>query len=363
MVPTAVDKDYISVNLAWYNGTTSADGSYALYLRGDTLGNYINAASCSAAHALTWGGTSWDLKGTVPDAALSRITGAAWRFTYNAVGDIHDIVFNVMELPPHTKITAGFTNFPSYTNVTPNTSQREVFNARSFMLRSGETVQLTAYPMDTRATDFLTHNATRGESSLSSYVVWWFGGRNTDQMVVEASTHWEFVVPSAATAPTATFNTAVVKPDTNAFDKAMSMLTDAQAVGLNVVKAPSGTVSSVFDSVLSTINSALKSSAKWGFDAFTSYMFGGGLGGNKWAPYKLDMLLAARGRRSAPLHLALNERFPWQTPQRSAPTTEMDVLNDRNNPSIRFRSQSVVAIDSEEEKEPVHKPPSPPRSH
>jgi len=336
-------------------------------MRGEANGMYTNATTITAAHAITWGGTTYNIRGTVPDLAQSRVTGAAWRFTFNAVGDPHDLVFNVMELPPHTRITADFTNYPTAANVGPTTIQREVFNARSFMLHSGETVQLTAYPMDTRATDFMTHNVTRGDSSLSSYVAWWYGARNSDQMILEAINHFEFVVPSAASAPTATFNTAVVKPDTGAFDKAMSMLTDAQAVGLNVVKAPSGTVSTVFDSVLNTFNSALKSAAKWGLDSFTSYMFGGGLGGGKWTPFHASMALGARRRPAPPIASVLNQRLPWQVRQ-PPPEATSGVINDNPPQSARCRSQSMASVvqplDFEEEEKdgielPTLKPPQP----
>lgn len=301
MIPTAVDRDYVSVSTTWHNGTTSTDGSGAIYLRGEGSGNYVVPASISPTHAIIWnGGVGYNLLGTCPVTCLSRCTGAGWRLTYNGVGDLHDIIMNVMEFPPHAMITSTFTNFPDYTNVGPSTTQRKVFNARQFMMRSGETVQFTAYPMDSRCTDFATHQNSRADSSLSSYVIWWYGGRASDQMILESRIHFEFVVPNVTTVPvpSTSYATAVVKPNTAVFDRAMSVLTDAQAVGLNVVKGQTGTVSSVFDRALASASRALKTGGEWILDTALekagSYLFGGGLASTKWAPLTHTMFLGAR---------------------------------------------------------------------
>lgn len=302
MTPTAVDHEYGSTALAIANGTSGTDGSLALYFRGEPYCTTNTPSAIAANHAITWATlNSTNYLGTVPTTALSRTVGAAVRFTYLSVGDPHDVIFNVMEIPPADLVAVTFTNFPTYTNIGPTVTQREVFAGRQFILRSGETVQLTALPMDVQSCKFMTHTATRGTSGLTGFIAWVYGLKSTDTVAFECKMRYEFVVPSVATAPTAVYETAIVKPDTVAFDKAMSTVTDASMSGANVVKAPAGTLDEAYHQLEmelgtiregSTLSAAVSNGLSWlaknplapfGWLNYAGkYLFGSGWGKHKF---------------------------------------------------------------------------------
>lgn len=254
LCPTCVDSDYSAGSQAIANGTTGADGSAAWYLRGEGNSNLVAPASISAAHAITWaGGSAINYLGSVPTSALSRVVGAAWRFTYISVGDPHDVIFNVMEIPPSTCVTATFTNFPTATNVGPTVTQRECFGARSFRISSGETVQLTALPMDHRCCTFMLHSGSRTDSGLSGFIVWAYGLKSTDSLTLEIRIRFEFEQPTVETASSVNFDSALVKSNAAAMDRGASAVTDAIALGMNVTKAPSGTLPNVFSQAVDAL--------------------------------------------------------------------------------------------------------------
>jgi len=327
MIPTATTTAYSAVALTPWNGTTAADGSTALYLRGEGRSNYYLPSSINASHTITWtSGTGGNLLGTLPANCLCRVTGCAWRLTFNAVGDIHDMVFNVMEVPP-AAVVSSFTNFPTTSNVGPDDVMRGVFNARQFIVHSGETTQLTAYPMDGRCTDFLSQGSYRDGSGLSGFVAWCYGLKSTDQLVLEARVFYEFVVPSISAASATNWKTVVVKPDSSMFDKAISLLTDAQSTGLNVVKAMSSTVSNVFETVSevaakvldSPLGKAGKALGQYVLGTYGPYLFGAA-SLSRWGPLQESLI---RGRvMRANLHTfalpSLDERYEETKSSQSA---------------------------------------------
>jgi len=263
MMPTFAAKDIAHFPLTIYNGTTSADGSAAFYIRGDPNGTYAqptqigsptSSSSSQIPNTLAYNQINWscsptDMNASMPHAssyaALARPVGMGTRFTYSGVGPYHTIVARVMELPPWAWVgsTTAPTNFPTYANLGPTFAQREYFRAREIALAPGETLSLLHFPASYMGLTFLPCDNYRETSpnapgqSWTGYVVWFYGLQSGDTIYTDVVLHHEYYVLSITTTP-ATNPTARVlcKPDVDVVQNVESEVVDLAAYGWNVFK-------------------------------------------------------------------------------------------------------------------------------
>lgn len=123
-VPCEATKYMASTNLAISNGTSAADGSLAILMRGDGYHTIVIPNSISAAHAITWtGGTYLDTYGSYTSSWGSRCVLIFGYITVFQTGDPHVVTAHSFRAPPAV-VATQFGAGPTQTNYGVTSSQR-----------------------------------------------------------------------------------------------------------------------------------------------------------------------------------------------------------------------------------------------
>jgi hypothetical protein len=205
-----------SSNLAIYNGTTAADGSLAILVRGDPYHMIIKPASIDAFHAITWSGYSTlDAYGSYTSSWGTRPVLCFAYVTVFQTGDPHVITAHSYRSPPAiigTQIGTG----PTQTNYGVTSTQRTLYQGLDSGIVPGNAAKVMCHQSRGSADVFLWNQCTsdRGASAYEGTYFWLFGLKSTDRVEMTYGAYAEYYPLSAAvvlgSAPTAVSASSMV---------------------------------------------------------------------------------------------------------------------------------------------------------
>lgn len=199
-LPTESYKYTNSMNLPIANGTTAADGSTAMMIRGDTLQTLYVPAGIDAAHAITWaGGAGYSTYAPYTSGYYNRPVCTMVRIRVLQTGDAHVVTvcsYRVLPATIATQIGVG----PASTNVGVTAALREAYQGSEIDLPHSCTLDVVCHA-SRATTDYFNFTTTGSDRTIYGFAggfVWLFGLLSTDRVEVQYGAHTEFMPITSA---------------------------------------------------------------------------------------------------------------------------------------------------------------------
>lgn len=191
------------LNLTIYNGTTAADGSTGVLLRGDTLSTVCAPSTVSALHAVTWtGGLTYSTYAPYTNAYYHRHLVTAASVEVYTTGPDHTVSvswYNVLPGPVANQLAAG----PSHFNIGCPPTDAIANCGSDGVLHAGETAKFISMlpPNFSSYTYWQQVTTDRGSNGTMGWFLWLYGLNSTDRVTLTYTSIFEVLPRVAGTSP------------------------------------------------------------------------------------------------------------------------------------------------------------------
>jgi len=251
LYPTRAYQNRGNVALTLTASTTYV-GASVFQVRGDAVGtllyNYTLTGSPATVTDWATAGVSLHL-GHNSGYYFERPTGVGFRLKFSCPGTYHRI--KLMLCPSAAITTTG--SIPTDCSLPLTAAQRD-YGCFSVSLEPGDAIQFAAVPLDSRGTDMMVSNVSRGAAGWTYCNGLVYGTNTGDVVEVETIYRSEYISTGAATD---TSSAIMVPPDGAGIDRVFGKIANWVTSGLNCVLLKGGTV------VESVLENAGRSALGW----------------------------------------------------------------------------------------------------